>query len=115
MAGGRRWSPTSREIFYGAIDRAQGQVMIATYVVEGETLTVTNTRAWSGLRYQARGPNRMFDVHPDGTRLAVGPVTGRMTCPSAITSRSSSTSSQSCADGPTSSTVFIVTATAASI
>ena len=74
--GGRTpmWSPTSREIFYGAIDRAQGQVMIATYVVEGETLTVTNTRVWSGLRYQARGPNRMFDVHPDGTRLAVGPV-----------------------------------------
>ena len=35
---------------------------------------ILSALGWSGLRYQARGPNRMFDVHPDGTRLALGPL-----------------------------------------
>ena len=74
--GGRGpvWSPTSREIFHGAADASQGQVMIAPYRIEGDALVVDKARAWPGARFQARGPNRMFDVHPDGTRLAFGPV-----------------------------------------
>jgi Tol biopolymer transport system component len=74
--GGRSpvWSPTSGEILYGTASRGQGQVMIAAYTIEGGALVVDKARVWAGASYQFRGPNRMFDLHPDGTRIALGPV-----------------------------------------
>ena len=43
--------------------------MIAPYSVKGDEFVVEKPRPWLGLRYQGRGPNRMFDIHPDGTRV----------------------------------------------
>ena len=78
VAGGRQpvWSPTSAEILYGLLERNEGQIMIAPYSVKGDEFIVEKPRPWLGLRYQGRGPNRMFDIHPDGTRVALGPVIG---------------------------------------
>ena len=78
VAGGRApvWSPTSAEILYGFAESNQGQIMIAPYSVKGDEFIVDKPRPWLGQRYQGRGPNRMFDIHPDGTRVALGPVIG---------------------------------------
>jgi len=78
VAGGRApvWSPTSAEILYGFVERNEGQIMIAPYSVKGDEFIVEKPRPWLGQRYQGRGPNRMFDIHPDGTRVALAPVIG---------------------------------------
>ena len=78
VAGGRApvWSPTSAEILYGLVESNEGQIMIAPYSVKGDEFIVDKPRPWLGQRYQGRGPNRMFDIHPDGTRVALGPVIG---------------------------------------
>ena len=78
VTGGRVpvWSPTSAEILYGLVERNEGQIMIAPYSVKGDEFIAEKPRPWLGQRYQGRGPNRMFDIHPDGTRVALGPVIG---------------------------------------
>jgi serine/threonine-protein kinase len=59
------WS--RRELFYG-ID---GQIMVVPYSTSGGTFRAEHARPWSNTRLQMRGPVRMFDVHPDGERLAI--------------------------------------------
>ena len=68
-AGGEfpTWSTTRREIVYGQ----EGQVMIAPYGVQGARFTVETPRPWPGARYQTRGRNRMFDLHPDGDHVVL--------------------------------------------
>jgi serine/threonine-protein kinase len=65
------WSRTSHELFYGFFD---GRIMVATYKVSGDTFVAEKPRLWSEGRYQTRGASRMFDLHPDGTRFALAPV-----------------------------------------
>ena len=65
------WSRTTRELFYGTPNR---QIMTAPYAVEGDSFRAGKPRLWSEGRYVVRGPNRMFDMHPDGTRVALAPV-----------------------------------------
>ena len=48
--------------------------MIAPYAVEGDSFRAGKPRLWSEGRYLTRGGNRMFDLHPDGTRFALAPV-----------------------------------------
>jgi hypothetical protein len=43
-----------------------GQLMIVPYAVKGGKFTVAPATPWVGGRYQTRGRNRMFDLHPDG-------------------------------------------------
>ena len=66
------WSRTKREIFYG--HGLDGQIMVAPYAVEGDSLRAEKPSLWSEGRYQFRGPNRMFDLHPDGERFALAPA-----------------------------------------
>jgi hypothetical protein len=68
-AGGEfpTWSATRREIVYGL----EGQVMIAPYAVQNARFTVEKSRPWPGGRYQTRGRNRMFDLHPDGDHVVL--------------------------------------------
>jgi serine/threonine-protein kinase len=76
-AGGGRnpvWSPTSAEILFGVFTPNQSQIMVTSYSTEGESFLVDKPRVWAGGRFQSRGPNRMFDIFPDGTRLAMAPV-----------------------------------------
>jgi len=75
--GGRHavWSRVSHELFYGQGDN--GQIMVATFKVEGDSFRSEKPRLWSEGRYQTRGASRMFDLHPDGERfvLAAAPQT----------------------------------------
>ena len=64
------WSCTKRELFYGA----NGQIMVAAFAVNGDSFRAETPRLWSEGRYQTRGSNRMFDLHPDGERFAHAPV-----------------------------------------
>jgi serine/threonine protein kinase/Tol biopolymer transport system component len=64
------WSRTKPELFYGT---PVGQIMVAPYTVEGGSLQAEKPRLWSDGRYFVRSQNRMFDLHPDGTRFALAP------------------------------------------
>jgi hypothetical protein len=61
------WSPTKSEILYNA----DGQIMIVGFTVDGGVFRADKPRPWPGARHQTRGQNRLFDVHPDGERLAL--------------------------------------------
>jgi len=64
------WSRTKRELFYGL----NGQIMVATFSAVGDTFRAEQPRRWSDGRYQTRGSNRMFDLHPDGERFALASI-----------------------------------------
>ena len=64
------WSHTKPELFFGA----NGRIMVTTFTVEGLTFHAQEPRLWSEGRYQTRGANRMFDLHPDGERFALAPA-----------------------------------------
>src|SRR4051794_20020122 len=62
------WSRTKHELFYATLS---GQMMVARYVVEGDSLRVEKPQSWSDAHFVVRGLNRMFDLHPDGERFAL--------------------------------------------
>jgi eukaryotic-like serine/threonine-protein kinase len=64
------WSRAKRELFYGL----DGQIMVAPYTVQADSFRAEKPRLWSEGRYQPRGPSRMFDLHPDGERVALAPA-----------------------------------------
>jgi serine/threonine-protein kinase len=64
------WSPTKPEILYNV----DGQIMVVGFTVDGGVFRAEKPRPWPGARHQARGQNRLFDVHPDGDRLALAPA-----------------------------------------
>jgi serine/threonine-protein kinase len=64
------WSRTKRELFYGL----NGQIMVVDFAVNGDSFRAEPPRLWSEGRYQTRGSNRMFDLHPDGERFALAPA-----------------------------------------
>jgi Tol biopolymer transport system component len=65
-AGGRfpKWSGLRRELFYYADD---DRVMTVSYRMEGDKFEAETPRPWSKERLLAR----IYDVHPDGERIAV--------------------------------------------
>ncbi len=66
------WSRTKHELFYVA---PNGQIMVAPYKVEGNAFIAGKPRLWSERRVLVRGPTtRMFDLHPDGERVAFAPA-----------------------------------------
>jgi Tol biopolymer transport system component len=69
--GGERvhWSRSRPELLYQG---PEGQIMVAPYTVAGDTFRAERPRPWADVRFQE--PSRGFDVHPDGERLAVGPI-----------------------------------------
>jgi Tol biopolymer transport system component len=71
------WSRRRHEIFYtSATSTGTGsrQFMVVPYAVVGESFRAEKPTLWSSGRHQTRGPQRMFDLHPDGTRFAVAPL-----------------------------------------
>jgi hypothetical protein len=44
---------------------------LQVYSADGHTFRAEKARLWSEVRYQTRGPSRMFDLHPDGERFAL--------------------------------------------
>jgi hypothetical protein len=65
------WSRKKAEIFYGA----KAQITVVPYALERSTFRAGKPRLWSEGRYQTRGPNRMFDLHPAGERFVLAPAT----------------------------------------
>ena len=61
------WSRTQPELVYG-ID---GALMVVRYAGRTPAFTASAPVPWSKGRYEFRGPNRMFDLHPDGARVAL--------------------------------------------
>ena len=47
---------------------------VAAFTVDGDTFRAEAPRPWSEGRYQTRGSSRMFDLHPDGERVALAPA-----------------------------------------
>ena len=75
--GGRfpTWSRTRRELFYTVGSGSAGQIMVASYTVEGDSFRADKPRPWSeGRHINRRSYNPMFDLHPDGERFAIAPV-----------------------------------------
>ena len=69
------WSRTQSALFYGiGPASATGRIIIVPFAVEGDSFLAEKPRLWSEGRYQTRGPSRMFDLHPDGTRFAIAPI-----------------------------------------
>jgi acetyl-CoA carboxylase beta subunit len=54
------------------------QIMVASYAVVGDSFVAEKARLWSKGRFVLRqhrgGPNRSFDLHPDGQRFAMAAV-----------------------------------------
>src|SRR5262245_41160894 len=65
------WSRRKNELFYGT---ANGQIMLVPFTVEGDSFRAEKPRLWSEGRFFERGPNRNFDLHPDGERFALMPA-----------------------------------------
>ena len=61
------WSRAQPELVYG-ID---GALMVVRYAGRNGAFTALAPVPWSKGRYEFRGPNRMFDLHPDGARVVV--------------------------------------------
>ena len=51
------------------------RVMVVPYTVEGDSFRAEKPQIWSEVRFIARqgvgGPQRSFDLHPDGKRVAL--------------------------------------------
>jgi dipeptidyl aminopeptidase/acylaminoacyl peptidase len=64
-----KWSRTGRQLLYLGLDQ---RVMVASYVVDGESFRAEKPRPWSEAPLAARADLPWtFDLHPDGQRLAV--------------------------------------------
>jgi eukaryotic-like serine/threonine-protein kinase len=61
------WSRAQPELVYGM----DGQLMVARYSADNATFNAAKPERWSTSRFEWRGPNRMFDLHPDGARVAL--------------------------------------------
>jgi serine/threonine protein kinase/Tol biopolymer transport system component len=64
------WSRTKPEIFYGL----DGQIMVVPYAADGDSFRAEPPKPVSNVRYTVRGQTRMFDLHPDGKRIALAPA-----------------------------------------
>lgn len=77
------WSRARHELLYRAPD---GRIMVVSYTATGDALQAEKPRVWSETPVQLRpsiGAN--FDLHPDGERVAMAPVTEAATGPTHVT------------------------------
>jgi serine/threonine-protein kinase len=77
-SGGRdaAWSRTRAELLY--FDPNQSRVMVAPYVIAGQSFTAAAARPWAVTPVgRPTRPGRTFDLHPDGERVAIVPAEGR--------------------------------------
>ena len=68
------WSQARHELFYRTPQ--DNRIMVATYTVEGDSFKADKPRLWSEQPILPRSRQRVFDLHPDGERLAASVVTG---------------------------------------
>jgi Tol biopolymer transport system component len=63
-----RWSRAGRQLFYESLD---GYVMVADYVLEGDSIHPGKPRRWTDTRFLPFSIFSAFDVAPDGKRIAL--------------------------------------------
>jgi Tol biopolymer transport system component len=61
------WSRTRRELFYRGADN---RLNVASYVVDGDSFRADKPRVWSERPLSLRPHQRVYDLHPDGDRVA---------------------------------------------
>lgn len=61
------WSRAQSELVYGK----DGQLMVVRYASRNGSFSASAPVPWSKGRFEWRGPNRMYDLHPDGARVAL--------------------------------------------
>jgi Tol biopolymer transport system component len=61
------WSRDGRELVYEALDR---RVMAVSYTAKGDSFAADKPRVWSEIRIRNIGVASMYDLAPDGKRLA---------------------------------------------
>jgi Tol biopolymer transport system component len=70
------WSPYKSELYY--VGPAQTQLMVVPYSVSGQSFVPEKPRPWAEARFSAPPPMSAygpgFDIHPDGERFAVAPL-----------------------------------------
>jgi len=64
------WSSAKRELFYLQTG-PQTAIMSATFTADGESFRADKPLQWSPALITTFGPNRPYDLHPDGLRVAV--------------------------------------------
>jgi Tol biopolymer transport system component len=66
------WSRSRNELFFKALNN---RIMVASYMVKGNSFRAVKSRLWSETRFTPRDPRqRAFDLHPDGERIALAAV-----------------------------------------
>jgi serine/threonine-protein kinase len=65
------WSRGSQELFYVEAGR---RIMAVSYTVAGTEFRASKPRVWSDVALANLDTDRVFDVHPDGKRLAILPA-----------------------------------------
>jgi Tol biopolymer transport system component len=63
-----RWSSKGKELFYHTLDN---KLIVAEYTASDDSFNTGAPRQWSPGQFTARGPDRNFDVHPDGKPIVV--------------------------------------------
>ena len=71
------WSHAQPELVYGL----DGQLMVVRYAASNGAFNASKPEPWSKGRFEWRGPNRMFDLHPDGARVALATPSSAATEP----------------------------------
>jgi len=62
-----RWSRSSNELFFRTVE---GQIMVASYTVKGDTFVPDKPRLWTEKKLPNVGLLRSYDLAPDGKHIA---------------------------------------------
>jgi len=77
------WSRARHELLYLAPD---GRIMAVTYTATADAFQAEKPRVWSETRVQRRPIiGASFDLHPDGERVAMAPITAATAGPTHVT------------------------------
>jgi serine/threonine-protein kinase len=72
--GEATWSQRRHELLYRTPDQ---HIMVASYTVEGDSFKADKPRPWSEQPVVALPRQRVFDLHPDGDRIAASVSSGQ--------------------------------------
>ena len=61
------WSRTRHELIYKGLDNV---LMVASYTIDGNSFKADKPKVWSPQALQQRPRQRVYDLHPDGERIA---------------------------------------------
>jgi serine/threonine protein kinase len=64
------WSRAKHELLFSS----NGRIMVSSFVADGDAFHGERPQPWSETRVEPRGASRMFDLHPDGARIALRPA-----------------------------------------